>query len=52
LDKSKVDSIKHTQAQKYYATGRLATPNMLLFLAHKLARKGFHVSIAGQPVKG
>ena len=51
MDK-KVETIKHTQAQKYYCTGRLATPNMLLFLAHKLARKGYHVSLAGQPVKG
>ena len=51
MDK-KAETIKHMQAQKYYATGRLATPNMLLFLAHKLARKGFHVSVAGLPVKG
>ena len=36
------------QAQKYYATGRLATPKMLEMLAHRLARKGVKVTLQGQ----
>ena len=50
MDK-KVETIKHTQAQKYYCTGRLATPKMLEMLAHRLSRKGFQVSVAGKPIK-
>lgn len=51
-DKAKAETIKTMQAQKYYSTGRPATQKMLEMLSHRLARKGFRVSLGGQPVKG
>ena len=39
----KAETIKQMQAQKYYSTGRLATPKMLEFLRHRLKRKGYRV---------
>jgi hypothetical protein len=52
MDNKSAQAIKYMQAQKYYSTGRLATPKMLELLAHRLARKGFRVFFNKQFMKG